>query len=259
LLFTADKTVSGKNAMILGAMQPYFFPYLGYFDLINRSDRWIVFDTPQYMRQGWVNRNRILHSQQGWEYIIVPLKKHPRETPINQVEAVDFPDWRRRITHQFTPYRGRAPYYRETMALLEDCFATEERNLSRLNIHCLGRVCRYLDIPWAPQIFSEINLSLGPVQEAADWALRIAEAAGASEYLNPPGGATLYDAERFARHGIRLLLQEDFNFEYDCGAGGYVPKLSVLDVMMWVSPGEIKAHLDGVKTRSLLMPACDRH
>jgi len=241
--------------MILGAMQPYFFPYLGYFDLINRTDRWIVFDTPQYMREGWVNRNRILHSREGWQYIIVPLKKHSRETAIHQVEAVEFPDWRRKIINQFTHYRGRAPYYRETIALLEDCFAGQERNLSRLNVHCLGKICRYLGIPWAPEIFSEMNLALGPVREAAEWALRIAEAAGATEYLNPPGGTSLYDAERFARHGIRLVIQEDFNFEYHCGPYAYVPKLSVLDAVMWASPAEIKAHLDRVKAAATQLTA----
>lgn len=239
--------------MILGAMQPYFFPYLGYFDLINRTDRWIVFDTPQYMREGWVNRNRILHSSEGWQYIIVPLKRHSRDSAINQVEAVEFPDWRRKIINQFTHYRGRAPYYRETIALLGDCFAGQEGNLSRLNVHCLGKVCRYLGVPWAPEIFSEMHLSLGPVLEASDWALRIAEAAGASVYLNPPGGAELYDAERFRQHGIELYLQENFDFRYDCGGYTYIPKLSVLDVLMWVSPATIKAHLDQVKASSGLV------
>jgi hypothetical protein len=236
--------------MILGAMQPYFFPYLGYFDLINRVDRWIVFDIPQYMREGWVNRNRVLHACKEWQYITVPVKKHSRETPINQIEAVEFPDWRHTVVNQFTHYRGRAPYYRETLALLDDCLAGNEQNLSRLNIHCLGKVCRYLGIPWNPEIFSEINLPLGPVRKAADWALRISEAVGANEYLNPPGGAALYDPELFARHGIRLNLQEDFNYKYDCGSYTYVPKLSVLDVLMWVSPSEIKAHLDSNKAAS---------
>lgn len=241
--------------MILGAMQPYFFPYLGYFDLINRADRWIVFDTPQYMREAWVNRNRILHSREGWQYIIVPLKKHARETPINQVEAVDFPDWRRKIINQFTHYRGRAPFYSQTIALLEDCFAGEERNLSRINVHCLGKVCRYLGISWAPEIFSEMDLPIGSVEESADWALRISEAAGASDYLNPPGGAALYDAERFARQGIRLHIQEDFNFQYECGPYPYIPKLSILDTLMWVSPVEIKSYLDHNKAASpMLVP-----
>lgn len=233
--------------MILGVMQPYFFPYLGYFDLMNRCERWIVFDSPQYMREGWVNRNRILHPGGGWQYITVPVKKHPRETPIHQIEAVEAPDWRRKIVHQFTPYRRRAPYYWQTIDLLEDCFSDGERNLSRLNVRCLGKVCDYLGIRWTPEIFSELNLNLGPVETAADWALRIVEAAGATEYFNPPGGAALYDPERFLEQGIRLHIQEDFEFRYECPGFTYVPKLSVLDALMWESPSAIKAHLDGVK------------
>ncbi len=236
--------------MMLGVMQPYFFPYLGYFDLINRSDRWIVFDTPQYMREGWVNRNRILHSREGWQYIIVPLKKHCRDTPINRVDAVEFPDWRRTIVNQLTHYRGRAPFYRETIDLLEDCLAGKEQNLSRLNVKCLGKVCQYLHIPWEPEMFSEMHLPLGEIVEAADWALRIAQAAGATAYINPPGGVALYDADRFARHGIRLYLQEDFNFVYQCAGYTYLPKLSVLDALMWVSPIDVKFYLDDVKARA---------
>lgn len=233
--------------MVLGVMQPYFFPYLGYFDLINRSERWIVFDTPQYMREGWVNRNRILHAREGWQYIIVPVKKHPRETPINQIQAVEMPDWRRTIIHQFTHYRGRAPYYKQTMDLLEDCLSDGERNLSRLNVSCLAKVCHYLGIAWAPEIFSEMGLQLGPVESAADWALRIAEAAKATVYLNPPGGAALYDPDRFSRLGIRLQIQEEFDLKYECPGFTYVPKLSVLDALMWVSPAAIKAYLDGIR------------
>ena len=72
--------------MILGIMQAYFFPYLGYFDLINCSDKWIVFDTVQYIRHGWVNRNRILHPTEGWQYIIVPIRKSKREAVLSSVE-----------------------------------------------------------------------------------------------------------------------------------------------------------------------------
>lgn len=234
--------------MIVGIMQPYFFPYLGYFDLINRAERWIVFDTPQYMREGWVNRNRILHAREGWQYIVVPVKKHAQQTPINQIDAVAFPDWRRKIVNQFTHYRGRAPYYKETIALLEDCFSDGGANLSRINVNCLGKVCRYLDIHWAPEIFSEMHLDIGPVSQSADWALRIAKAVKATEYLNPPGGVALYDAQRFLSHGISLHLQESFDFDYVCSGFSHIPRLSVLDTLMWVSPSEIRAHLDRVKS-----------
>ena len=235
--------------MTLGIMQPYFFPYLGYFDLINRTDRWIVFDTPQYMRAGWVNRNRILHCREGWQYIIVPIKKHKRETPINEVEAIDSPDWRRKIINQFTHYRGRAPFYHETISLLEECLGGVEKNLSRMNTLILGKVCRYLGIPWKHEVLSEMNLKIGPVEGPGDWALRISEAVGAREYLNPPGGVKLYDSERFASCGIKLTIQESFEFQYNCPNYVFEPKMSVLDALMWNSPEDIKSYLDHLKAK----------
>ena len=75
--------------MKLGIMQPYFFPYPGYFALIAQVDRWVVFDTPQYMRHGWVNRNRILHPGSGWQYIVAPLVKHRRSTSIRDIRLAD--------------------------------------------------------------------------------------------------------------------------------------------------------------------------
>jgi len=81
-------------------MQPYFIPYLGYFDLINRTDCWVVFDTVQYIRHGWVNRNRILHSDSGWQYIMVPLKKHSRKAAIKDIEIAANIDWKNRILAQ---------------------------------------------------------------------------------------------------------------------------------------------------------------
>lgn len=241
--------------MILGVMQPYFFPYLGYFDLISRSDQWIVFDTPQYMRQGWVNRNRILHPRESWQYIIAPLKHHTRETPINQVETVEAPDWRRKVVNQFTHYRGRAPFYREVIALVEECLTGGETRLCGVNIRSLGKVCKYLGIKWAPHILSEMGLPLGPITEASDWAVQIAVAAGASEYINPPGGAALYSEKQFTEHGITLCLQEDFSFSYACPGYTFIPKLSVLDVLMWVSAAEVKLYLDANKAAARDAPA----
>src|SRR5512140_2804121 len=101
--------------MKLGAMQPYFFPYLGYFELIFLTDQWIVFDISKYIRHGWVNRNRVLHPTQGWVYITVPLQKHSSDTPINHIETKDIEEWRPRLFGQLSHYRRRAPFFRETM------------------------------------------------------------------------------------------------------------------------------------------------
>ena len=86
--------------MKLGIMQPYLFPYLGYFDLINSVDRWVVCDTCQYIRHGWVNRNRILHPTKGWQYIVVPLTKHERNASIDSITVHADAKWKARILGQ---------------------------------------------------------------------------------------------------------------------------------------------------------------
>ena len=226
-------------------MQPYFFPYLGHFDLIHRVDEWIVFDTAQYMRHQWVNRNRILHPNTGWQYVTVPLQKHARETPINRIETAAGGDWRGRILRQLQHYRKRAPFCGEVMGFLEETFAAAGDNLADLNAVTLERTCRRLGIATPFHVLSRLNLALeGPIAEPGDWALRIAQAHGADEYVNAAGGADLFDPEKFAAHGIALFIQSYEHMTYSCGPFRFEPGLSILDVMMWNSPETIRAHLD---------------
>jgi hypothetical protein len=234
--------------MKLGIMQPYFFPYIGYFDLINRTDEWIVFDTVQYIRHGWVNRNRILHPTNGWQYIIVPLEKHHRETAIRDIRINSAMDWSGRIVGQLQHYRGRAPFCRETEALVRSAIDPSERSLVRQNVKALCAVCSYLSIPFRYRILSEMNIDLGLVDSPGDWALRICVALGATEYLNPPGGEELFDQEAFSAHGIRLLIQESAEFHYTCAPYEFTPALSILDAIMWNEPASIRSWLMGRAT-----------
>jgi hypothetical protein len=233
--------------MKLGIMQPYFFPYIGYFDLINRSDKWIVFDTAQYIRHGWVNRNRILHPAQGWQYIVAPLSKHRRETPIAEIRVSDDPSWRTRILGQLNHYRKHAPFFGPTFALVEECLRNGEQSLSRLNARILEAVCRVLGIRFDSAVFSEMNLDLPPIEGPGEWALRISEAVGAAEYVNPPGGEALFDPAAFEQRGIRLTIQEPVAFPYSCAPYRFEPDLSIVDVLMWNSPRDVKAFLDARK------------
>jgi len=229
--------------MRLGIMQPYFFPYLGYFDVINCVDKWIVFDTAQYIRHGWINRNRILHPKEGWQYIIVPLKKHSRETAIKDVRIANDQRWKERIVGQLQHYRKKAPYFTETMSLVEDCLSLEEDSISRLNVFILDKVCAYLGIHFDYSFFSEMSLELGPVEGPGDWALRISEAMGAKEYVNPPG-ANFFDERKFRNAGIRLTIRKLPPFEYSCRGYEFIPNLSIIDVLMWNEPEKIKSYLD---------------
>jgi hypothetical protein len=226
-------------------MQPYFFPYLGYFDLVHQATKWIVFDTVQYIRHGWINRNRILHPNKGWQYIGVPLKGHSRDASIAEIEiARDNRGWQERILGQLQHYKKRAPYFRETITLVEQSLYSEKTSIVRLNVNCLSLVCQYLEMPFEYELFSEMHLELGPIDGPGDWALKISEALGATEYINPPGGVSIFEPEKFRAAGIKLTIRQLPPLEYQCSGYEFMPNLSVIDLLMWNSPQQIRSHLE---------------
>jgi hypothetical protein len=232
--------------MKLGLMQPYFFPYLGYFDLIYQTDKWIVFDTVQYIRRGWINRNRVLHQNEGWQYINVPVKSHSRDSLIRDIEiASDGGKWQARIMGQLQHYKKNAPNYRMVTDLIEEAIAPEEPSISRLNTRCLELVCRTIGLPFSYSYLSEMDLNLGPINEPDDWALQVAAQLGAAEYVNPPGGADIYHADKFNAAGIKLTVRPLLTpLEYEPRGYEFVPHLSIIDLLMWNSPEQIKEHLE---------------
>lgn len=231
--------------MKLGIMQPYFFPYLGYFDLIYQTDQWVVFDSVQYIRRGWVNRNRVLHQNQGWQYVTVPVEKHARQTVIRDIKiAADGGKWRGKLLGQLRHYKRHAPFFKETFALVEEGIFSENSSLSRLNANCLRLVCEYLEIDFNCQILSEMHLALGPINEPDDWALRISEALRAAEYINPPGGVQIYQPEKYHAAGVKLTIRQLPPLEYSCGRYEFIPNLSIIDVLMWNAPEKIRQHLE---------------
>lgn len=229
--------------MRLGLMQPYFFPYLGYFDLINSVDLWVAFDTVQYIRRGWMNRNRILHPKEGWTYITAPVAKHPRETLIKDIWFADEP-WKERIKGQLSHYKG-APFYREVLALLDRCFKYNGRSLLDFNLFSLYVFCEYLGIRFNYRVLSLLGLDLGPIEKPSDWAIQLCKALRFATYVNAPGGVEtgIYSADEFERHGIELLIAGRPPMVYGA-EGRFIPHLSILDVLMWNDPQAIKEYLD---------------
>lgn len=230
--------------MILGIMQPYFFPYLGYFDLINCVDRWIVFDTPQYIRHGWINRNRILHPQRGWQYLTVPLQKHKQTTRIMDVRISTREKWQDRMMGQIQHYRQRAPFFAETIGLVDTSIRLATESICQLNVHILGAICGVLGIGFEPLFFSEMGLHVGDVKGPGDWALHIASALGATGYVNPPGGESLFEKDRFQAEGIKLSIRRFPTFTYSCPGYVFEPDLSVIDVLMWNPIADVRKFLE---------------
>lgn len=238
--------------MRLGAMQPYFFPYLGYYDLINRTDRWVVFDVVKYKPKTWMNRNRILHPTGGWQYITVPVDKHGENGLIQNVRLIDPDAARRRILGQIEHYRKAwAPYYSAVRELTDACFAGSTGKLTDLNVRALRLVCEYLNIRFDAVILSESGIELPEINHPGDWALEISSALGATGYVNPPNGRELFDPDKFARRGIGLSFTEVMDFRYPCGPYTFVERLSILDVLMWNSPASIKNYLDEAANKTV--------
>ena len=233
--------MTGSQSMTLGFMQPYFLPYPGYFELIARSDVWLVFDDAQMIRRGWVNRNRILHPTEGWQYVRVPVASHRREAPIRDILIAE-PDWGKRLIAQLAHYRGSLGYTR-LVDLIESVAAREHRLLLDLNLDLLSEFCELLTIPFAPKLHSELGLDRSAITGPGDWALEASRALGASRYLNPPGGRELFDRERFAQAGVELAFLEPNDRAYDQGPRPFEPGLSILDLLMHLSPEAARARI----------------
>lgn len=245
--WAADVPRGRTDTMRLGIMQPYFAPALGYFDLINLSDGWIVFDTAQYRRRSWMSRNRILHPDDGWQYIMAPVDKRPRGTPISEITLTDGSDWRDRMLRQLDHYRPTAPHFEVARGLLAETLEEPTDRLAELSVAFLRNGCRLLDIPFQPEYFSRMELEMGPVEGPGDWALRISEALGADEYVNPPGGEDIFDPQSFREAGVRLRIRRFEPFRYDPVGYDYEPQLSLVDVLMWTPVDEVKACLEDRK------------
>lgn len=230
--------------MKLAVMQPYFFPYIGYFELMHRVDKWVVFDSVQYIRKGWVNRNRILHPAQGWMYITAPVAKHSQQTLIKDILLAEGDEWRRHFFGQLQHYRKAAPQFEAVVGIVQGVLKHNDRYLADLNVRGLDSFASYLGIGFDHSKQSVMELNLGEIGGPGDWGLRISEALGASEYINPPGGAAFYDQASFGRAGIKLTFLQQSCLEYETASFAYEAGLSIIDVCMWNEPAVIKAYLD---------------
>lgn len=212
-------------------MQPYFFPYIGYFQLIAACERFVIYDDVQYITRGWINRNRILVRGNPC-YITLPIAKASHLAPIGERYLADsFEQDKRRLLRLFEQEYARAPYFCEVMELFRCCLAYAEPNLFRFLHHCLQRCCHYLDIT-TPMICSS-SLQLDPDLKGQARILAINKSLGADHYINPIGGMELYDRDEFAAEGIRVSFLKARPSPYPHFAASHVPFLSILDVMMF--------------------------
>jgi hypothetical protein len=230
----------------LAIMQPYFFPYLGYYSLIKKSDQFILFDTVQFIRHGWIERNRILKPAEGWQYIAVPLVKKPISTPIRDMEIKNNEDWKGKLIRQLEHYKKKAPFYRETLRVIEDSLSIDTNSIVKLNKNILKNTCEYLEIPLSISVFSEINLIIEEVTHAGEWAFNITKSLNGKEYINPTGGIDIFNRKQFSDNGIALNFLGNNLSTYNQRRGVFEAGLSIIDVMMFNDPVAICKLIDDI-------------
>lgn len=220
-------------------------PYIGYISLIKHTDVFILFDTVQFIRHGWIERNRILKQNGGWQYIQIPLiKDNGRDTVIKDVKINNAENWKQKILAQLQHYKKIAPYYFRVINLLKELFANDFDDITHLNQKSLQLVCDYLGFQRDFPIFSEMNLSIEEVNAPDEWALNICKAMNVSSYINPIGGSEFFDRKKYEKSGIDLKFQQMKLDEYDQKRLPFEEGLSILDVMMFNSPDDINVMMD---------------
>ena len=232
----------GKKVAI---MQPYFFPYLAYFSLIKHTDQFILFDPVQFIRHGWIERNRILKQNGGWIYIKVPLIKHPRDTKIKDIKVNNEIQWKNKILAQLNTYKKKAPYYRNVESLLKELFSYKFDSISSLNKKSIELVCQYLGIELDIQVFSKMDLAIEEPKAPDEWALNICKDLGnVDEYWNPKGGEDFFSKEKYLANNIKINFLHLNPCEYKQIDDEFEAGLSILDTMMFNSATEVNELLN---------------
>ena len=210
-------------------MQPYFFPYIGYFQLIAAADLFIVYDNIKYTKKGWINRNRMLHSGKDVMFSL-PLKSDSDFLDVrDRTLAADFN--RGKFINQISGAYRRAPYFTQTMPLIEQIVRHDAQNLFKFIHHSIVKICEHLGITTEIRISSDIAINHDLRNQ--DKVLALCEAVGANTYINAIGGLELYAKHEFQARGIELKFIKSKPFEYAQFGNEFVPWLSIIDVMMF--------------------------
>lgn len=218
-------------------MQPYFFPYIGYFQLLAAVDQFVVYDNIKYTKKGWIARNRMLQNGRD-EMFSLPLKKASDTLDVRERElSVGFK--RDKLLNQIRGSYLRAPYFSQTFPLIERIVRHDDLNLFRFLYHCLVETCDHLGI--STKLIISSDIAIDHSLKSQEKVLAICAAVGADVYINAIGGIELYARDDFSRRGIELKFIRSRPFEYPQFGDPFVPWLSIVDVMMFNSLDSIRA------------------
>lgn len=238
--------------MKLAIMQPYFFPYIGYFQLIAASDVFVLHDDVQFIKGGWVNRNRILFNGES-RMITFPVRKDAYDLPINARSYVNDKQARKDIINLIKQAYAKAPCYSQVFPMLDELLMFEDRNVARFNENLIRHIANFIGLRC--RIITSSGIDKDNCLTGAARVLDMCKRLETTEYTNPIGGAQLYQQESFQKCGITLRFLEAQNEPYEQRGDAWVPFLSIIDVLMFNTVQEIHQLL--TKCRLLTPPEID--
>ena len=227
--------------MRLGIMQPYFFPYLGYWQLLANVDKYVVYDDVTYIKGGWINRNNFLINGQK-NLLTMQLEKASSYTLIKDIAIKD--DFVKFLKTIEMGYK-KAPFFEDIFRLLKDICQCPDKKLGQFLFNSHIKICEYLGID--TELILSSSFDKHTELKGKDKVISICKQLGADEYINAIGGQELYDKKEFAENGIRLNFLQANLREYRQLKNEFVAGLSIIDIMMFNSKEEIKEMLNDFK------------
>lgn len=215
--------------MRLAVMQPYFVPYIGYWQLMAAVDQFVVYDDVNYITRGWVNRNRVLMNGAP-NYLTIPVLKASQNSKICDLSISDDIKWREKARKTVQHSYSKAPFFDEAILIVNKILDIPARNLSEYLTEQLRILADVLDLN--VMIVRSSERYKNRHLERADRLISICKHEGAKTYVNSPGGRELYSKDYFATNDIELLFIDSKHFDYtQPGAENFIPNLSILDVI----------------------------
>jgi hypothetical protein len=210
-------------------MQPYLFPYIGYYQLIHAADTFVVYDDVNFIKGGWINRNRILSNGEPLLFR-VPLFKASPNKKIYEIKIGRDPKWLRKLNKTLEQSYRKAEFYTETILVLRAIFQREYETIDALAFQSLKTVSDFLEISTG---FVRTSRKYNNQQlKGQDRVLDICHQEGADTYINACGGRALYCRQAFHEAGIQLYFMKSMNLKYRQPSAAFWPNLSIIDVLM---------------------------
>ncbi|MGF7050597.1 hypothetical protein J2T13_005147 [Paenibacillus sp. DS2015] len=223
--------------MKIAIMQPYLFPYIGYFQLINSVDNFVIYDDVQYIKGGWINRNRILLNKDSHLFSFSVEQASLQLNINNRIYSPKLNMEKEKFIKTLQTGYKRAPYCNEVIGLIIKIFNSTDNNVSSFNANQLKEIADYIGIKTKLLFSSEIITSKQLAAE--DRIIDICNSLGADQYINPIGGQDLYSKDHFSNAGIDLNFLKTKDIFYQQLDNDFIPFLSIIDVLMFNSKEEV--------------------